>query len=180
MTRASCWCCNGRAGAHSRSAASCRSPRRRIMPTPPGTPIRASCRHGPSVIPLEGRDRSRVRRELPNRRRPEGLATARPGRDRGRPLHRGASDADDGSAGRRARTDWSGPQSAMRRPRVRSIVSICSSGHRARMPCGCPTLPTSRRGPALSMSPLSSTPLPGASSAGVSRARLTPALCSTR
>ena len=48
----------------------------------------------------------------------------------------------------------SGPQSAMRRPRVRSIASIGSSGHRARTPCGCLTLPTSRRGLASSMSPL--------------------------
>ena len=36
----------------SRSAASCRSPRRRIMPMPPGAPIRAGCRHGPIAMPL--------------------------------------------------------------------------------------------------------------------------------
>src|SRR3954449_10868669 len=34
----------------SRSAAFCRSPRRRITPTPPGAPIRASFRPGPSAI----------------------------------------------------------------------------------------------------------------------------------
>src|ERR1700757_4117779 len=51
----------------------------------------------------------------------------------------------------------------MQRPRVRSIASIGSSGHRARTPCGGLTLPASRRGLASSMSPLSSTPLPGAS-----------------
>ena len=32
----------------SRSAAFCRSPPRRITPTPPGAPIRVSCLHGPS------------------------------------------------------------------------------------------------------------------------------------
>ena len=47
--------------------------------------------------------------------------------------------------------------------RVRSIASIGSSRHRARMPCGYPTLPMSRRGLASSMLLLSSTLLPGAS-----------------
>ena len=74
----------------------------------------------------------------------------------------------------------SGPPLAMRRPRVRSIASIGSSRHRARMPCGYPTLPTARHGLASSMSPLSPTLLPGASSAGVSLVRLTPASCWTR
>src|SRR3954469_25270128 len=45
----------------------------------------------------------------------------------------------------------------MPRPRVRSIASIGSSMRRVRTPCGCPTLPTSRRGPVSSMSPSSST-----------------------
>src|SRR3954452_17575358 len=45
----------------------------------------------------------------------------------------------------------------MRPPRVRSIASIGSSKRRIRTPCGCPTLPTSRRGPVSSMSPSSST-----------------------
>src|ERR1700751_2679381 len=48
------------------------------------------------------------------------------------------------------------------------------------MCCGCPTSPTSRPGPALSMSPSSSTPMPAASSAGGCRAALTRASCSTR
>src|SRR3954454_21311577 len=68
----------------------------------------------------------------------------------------------------------------MRQPRVRSITSIGSSKHRVRTPCGCPTLPTSRRGPVLSMSPSSSTSLRGVLWAGVSPARLTPASCWTR
>jgi transposase InsO family protein len=72
------------------------------------------------------------------------------------------------------------PQSAMRRPRARSIALIGSSRRRAQTPCGYPTSPLSRPGPASSMSPLSSTPLRGASSAGASPARLTPASCWTR
>src|SRR6266478_5079338 len=35
----------------SRSGWSCRSPRRRIMPTPPAAPMRASCRHGFTAMP---------------------------------------------------------------------------------------------------------------------------------
>src|SRR5215210_2694877 len=65
-------------------------------------------------------------------------------------------------------------------PRVRSITSIGSSKRRVRTPCGCPILPTSRRGPVSSMSPLSSTSSRGVSSAGVSPARRTPASCWTR
>src|SRR3954466_4781026 len=51
----------------------------------------------------------------------------------------------------------------MRPPRFRSIASIGNSKRRVRTPCGCPTLPTSRRGPVSSMSPLSSTSSRGAS-----------------
>ncbi len=40
-----------------------------------------------------GRDPARVRRELRRLRRPQGVAAARPRRDRGRPLHGGAADA---------------------------------------------------------------------------------------
>ena len=58
---------------------------------------------GPARCRSEDRDPPRVRGELPRLWRPEGLATARPRRDRCRSLHRGAPDADDGrSAGGRA------------------------------------------------------------------------------
>ena len=46
--------------------------------------------------------------------------------------------------------------------------------------CGCRTLPMSRRGAAWSMSPLSSTPIPGGLLAGGSVGRPTPPLSSTR
>jgi hypothetical protein len=86
----------------SRSAAFCRSPRRPITPTHPARQSREAAGPGPARYHSEDRNPARVRGEFPRLSGPEGLATASPGRDRGRPLQRGAADADDGPAGRRA------------------------------------------------------------------------------
>ena len=75
------------------------------------------------------------------------------------------------------RGNRSAPQSATRRPRVRSTASSGRSKHRVRTPCGCPILPPSRPAPVSSLSPSSSTSWRGVLSAGVPAARLTPALC---
>jgi len=83
----------------------------RVLPIAPSTyHAHAARRADPGRLPARAHRDAAVkiqigrvlRRELPRLWRPQGLATARPGRDRGRPLHRGALDADDGSAGGRA------------------------------------------------------------------------------
>ena len=80
----------------------------RVLPIAPSTyHAHAARRADPGKLPARAHRDAAVkiqigrvlRRELPRLWRPQGLATARPGRDRGRPLHRGAPDADDGSAG---------------------------------------------------------------------------------
>src|ERR1035437_2047196 len=60
----------------------------------------------------------------------------------------------------------SGPRSATRRRRARWTTSIASSTRRAQMRWGSRILPMSRPGPVLSMTPLSSTSMRDASSAG--------------
>ena len=140
---------------------------RRADPSP--APARATARCRPC-----GRDRARVRGELPGLRRAQGLAAAAARGHRRCPLHGRAPDARDGSARRDPRQAGAEPRSATRRRPVRSTASTGNSGRPRRTGCGSPTSPMSPPGRASSTSPSSSTPSPAASSAGGCRERRRP------
>ena len=146
---------------------------RHAAPTPPSCPARAR-----RDAALKAGDPARLRGELRRLRRAQGLAAAAA---RGIDVARCTVARLMRQMGLQGACAAAGADNGQRQGGACPLDRV-NRQFRAplRMRCGCRTSPTSRPGRASSMSPSSSTPSPGASSAGGSAGQRMPTLCWTR